>query len=194
MTYAAACAFGNIYFIFSHDQMYQSGTPCAVISFFHSSLSPLPLRTDSMMVNDSSLSKPIWIKYTIISSRVQMAEEIVAVPSSISFCALPSHTSVPCERPEIRTRSENSCGFASITICIAKSVPNSGMPSAPSWQPPISSGVIPRADVFLNSDITEGSSNGISLGSMPVKSSSRRIIVGSSCPRISSFNRLWSME
>ena len=39
-------------------------------------------------------------------TRVQMAVEIVAFPSWISVCALPSHTSVPWDRPAIRTRSE----------------------------------------------------------------------------------------
>ena len=130
----------------------------------------------------------------MISSRVQIAVEIVAFPSSINVCALPSHTSVPWESPEIRIRSENSCGFASMTICMAKSVPNSGIPSAPSGQPFNSSGVTPSASVFLNKDITEVSSSGIFLGSKPVRSCSIRIMVGSSCPSMSSFNKLWSME
>ena len=130
----------------------------------------------------------------MISSRVQIAVEIVASPCSIKVCALPSQTSVPWDRPEIRIRSENSCGLASITICMANSVPNSGIPRHPSGIPPISSGVTPSADVFLNKDMTASSSSGIVTGSIPVKSCNIRIMVGSSCPRISSFNRLWSIE
>ena len=126
----------------------------------------------------------------MISSRVQIAVEIVAFPSWISVCALPSHTSVPCDRPEIRTRSEKYFGCASMTICIAKSVPNSGIPRHPSLHPPISSDVMPSADVFWKSDITSLSSSGMVVGSIPVRSWSIRIIVGSSCPRMSSFNRL----
>ena len=83
-------------------------------------------------------------------------------------------------------------------ICVtlmgtAKSVPNSGIPSAPNFVPPISSGLIPSAEVFWNSDITSLESSGISRGSIPVKSCNIRIIVGSRCPKISSFNRLWSI-
>lgn len=128
-----------------------------------------------------------------MSSRVHIAVDMVALPSLRSVCALPSHTSVPCESPAILTRSEKYCGLVSISICIAKSVPNSGIPSAPSLQPPISSGVIPSAEVSLNKDITSLESSGISSGSIPVKSCSILIIVGSRCPRISSFNKLWSI-
>ena len=126
----------------------------------------------------------------MISSRQQIAVEISAFPSSINVCALPSHTSVPWDRPEIRTRSEKHFGFVSFNICITNSVPNSGTPREPISIPPISSGVIPRISVLWNSDITSGSSSGIVVASIPVKSSNRRIIVGSSWPRISSFNKL----
>ena len=43
-------------------QMYHSGTSCARISVFHSSFKPFPLRTDSMIVKDCSLSSPFWIR------------------------------------------------------------------------------------------------------------------------------------
>ena len=142
------------------------------------------------MVKDSSLSSPILIRYIMISSRVQIAVEMVAFPSSINVCAFPNHTSVPCDRPAIRIRWEKDCGSASINICIAKSVPNSGIPSAPSVQFVNISGVILSALVFLNKDMTDLSSSGIFCASIPVKSSSIRIMVGSSCPRISSFNKL----
>ena len=143
-----------------------------------------------MILKDFSDSTPIWIRYSMISSRVQIAVEMVATPLMIRSCALPSHTLVPWDRPEIRTRSENALGFASITICIAKSVPNSGMPNAPNFVPPICSGVMPNASVFWNRLITSCPSSGIVRGSLPVRSCSIRIMVGSSCPRISSFNRL----
>ena len=188
-----------MYLIRSHDHIYQSGTPWSIISCFHSGHSlhlpdaTLPFRTISIILNDSSESSPFWIRYIIISSRVHIAVEIVAFPSLIRVCALPSHTSVPCASPAIRTRSEKYCGLVSISICIAKSVPNSGIPSAPNFVPPISSGLIPSAEVFWNSDITSLESSGISRGSIPVKSCNIRIIVGSRCPKISSFNKLWSI-
>ncbi len=147
-----------------------------------------------MMVKDKPSSRPIWIKYTMISSRQQIAVWMVAWPLRIKSFAFPSHTSVPCARPAMRTRSDRYFGWASINICMAKSVPNSGIPSAPSLQPPMSSGVIPRACVFWNRLMTSLESSGNSFGSCPVRSCSMRIMVGSSCPRISSFKRLWSME
>ena len=130
----------------------------------------------------------------MISSRVQIQVEIVAVPSSIRVWAFPSHTSVPCDSPAIRIRSENSFGWVSINMPMAKSVPNSGIPSAPRGVPSMSSGSMPRADVFWNRDMTALSSSGICVGSIPVRSCNIRIMVGSSCPRISSFKRLWSIE
>ena len=160
MTYAAACAFGNMYLICSHDQTYQSGTLCSAISFLNSGhslhfpLATVPLRTRSIIVKDSSLSIPLLIRYVMISSRVQIAVEIVALPLRISSWALFSHTSVPCDSPEIRIRSEIVFGFVSTTIWITKSVPNSGIPRHPTGHPPISSGVIPSADVSWNSEIT----------------------------------------
>ena len=62
MTYAAAWAFGNMYLIFLHDQMYQSGTSWAFISSSHSGFNPFPFRTLSMIVKESSLSSPLSIR------------------------------------------------------------------------------------------------------------------------------------
>jgi len=101
-----------------------------------------------MMLKASSDSSPMEIRYVIISSLVQIQVEMVAVPSSIRVCALPSHTSVPCDNPAIRMRSENSFGFVSRSMPMAKSVPNSGIPKAPSGHPSISSGSMPKAEVF----------------------------------------------
>ena len=159
-----------MYCILLQDHIYQSGTPCSFIICSHSGVRPLPFLTFSIIVNASSLSSPFWIRYIIISSLVHIAVDIVALPSLRSVCALPSHTSVPCERPAILTRSEKYCGLVSISICMAKSVPNSGIPSAPSLHPPISSGLIPSADVSLKSDMTSLESSGISRGSIPVRS------------------------
>ena len=62
MTYATACAFGNMYLIFLHESMYQSGTFCAFIASSHSGLSPLPFRTAYMIVNESLGSTPLFIR------------------------------------------------------------------------------------------------------------------------------------
>ena len=183
-----------MYWIFRQESTYQSGILCSFMIGSHSSFKPFPLRTLSMIVKARPLSIPIWIRYTIISSRQQIAPDSSTIPSLIRSCAFPSHTPVPCDRPEIRTRSEKLFGLASITICIAKSVPNSGTPRQPSFVPPISSGVIPKASVLWNREMTSLSSRGTFLASVPVRSSRWRIILGSSCPNISSFNRLWSIE
>ena len=174
--------------------MYQSGTLWSLIICSCSSVSPFPFRTPSMILKDASCSSPWLIKYTMISSRQQIAVEITASPFSINVWAFPSHTSVPWDKPEIRTRSEKLCGCVSWSIWITKSVPNSGTPSDPSGVPSISSGVIPNVSVPWNNPITPLSSIGIVCASIPVISSILRIIDGSSCPRISSFNRFWSME
>ena len=42
--------------------------------------------------------------------------------------ALPSHTSVPWERPDIRTSSSKLVGWISSSICLTNLVPNSGIP------------------------------------------------------------------
>ena len=153
-----------------------------------------------MILKESPLSIPRPIRYSMISSRVQIHEPSVAVPDLIRSCALWVHTSVPCERPDILIRSDSERGLASLTIWITKSVPNSGTPRQPSGHPPISSGLIPSACVPANRLITSGSSRGtsVALNALPVSwgtsSSSIRIILGSSCPRISSLRRFSSIE
>ena len=174
--------------------MYQSGTPAASIASFICGVSPLPLRTDSIVLNDRDLSIFMPIRYDIISSLVQIAVESVAFPLWISDCAFPSHTSVPWDSPDMRTSSDIEVGLVSSSIPITNFVPNSGIPKDPTSIPPFCSGVMPSAFVELKRLMTVGSSSGISTGLRPVRSCSILIMVGSSCPRISSFNRLWSME
>ncbi len=53
------------------------------------------------------------------------------VPLSISVCTFPDHTSVPWERPEIRTSSDTFFGRVSISILMTKFVPSSGTPYVP---------------------------------------------------------------
>ena len=137
---------------------------------------------------------PLSIRYTIISSRVHIAEEIVHFPSAISCWALPSHTSVPWERPAILTKSAIFVGFVSTSIWITKSVPSSGNPNVPVGHPSISSDVIPKASGLKNNDNIFLSSKWTSFWTFVFVSFSKRlIIVGSSCPSMSSFNRLASM-
>ena len=69
VTYAAAWAFGNMYFIFSHDFIYQSGTSCSFINGMYSSFhfgslpfATFPLRTASIILNDLSGGNPFLIK------------------------------------------------------------------------------------------------------------------------------------
>ena len=102
-------------------------------------------------------------------------------------CALPFHTSVPCDKPLILTSSAKVVGFVSFTMPITNFV-NSGKASAPVSQL-ICSGVTPRAVVEVNKLITFLSSIGISFISIPVLSSRYLNIVGLSCPSISNFNK-----
>ena len=67
------------------------------------------------------------------------------------------------------------------------------MPNVPTSEC-ICSGVTPNIFVELNIDIVSLSSKGTLVGSIPVKSNNIRIIVGSSWPSISSFNKFWSIE
>src|SRR5699024_19377 len=115
------------------------------------------------------------------------------VPLLMSSCALPSQTSVPCDKPEITTNSENVLGFVSSSICLTNDVPNSGTPKVPVLQS-ICFSVTPRDFVLENICITSGSSSGIVVGSIPLKSCNILKTVGSSCPRISNFNKLSSIE
>ena len=120
--------------------------------------------------------------------------EIVHLPSAISCWALPSQTSVPWESPANLTKSAIFVGFVSTNIWITKSVPNSGSPKEPVGHPSISSDVIPSASGLKNNDITFLSSKGTSLWTLVLVSFSNLLImVGSSCPKISSFKRLASI-
>ena len=123
-----------------------------------------------------------------------MAVDSSQFPCAIKYCALFNHTSVPCDNPEIRTKSEKVFGCVSRSICITNSVPNSGTPREPKSQPSKSSAVMCKASKLANKESTFSSSKRIVFASTPVKSSNIRIMVGSSCPRISSFNKLWSIE
>ena len=98
----------------------------------------------------------------MMSSRQQTHSLNFAVPFAISSCALPSHTSVPWDRPEMRSSSSIVVGFVSSSIPRTNDVPNSGTPNVPVRQP-ISSGVTPSALGDENRLRTSGSSSGTSL-------------------------------
>ena len=129
----------------------------------------------------------------MMSSLVHIASLNVAVPSLINVCALFSHTSVPCDTPDILISSSNVVGFVSTSMSRTNFVPNSGTPNEPTCEF-ICSGVTPSAFVELNKDIVSLSSSGIVLGSTPVKSCNILITVGSSWPSISSFSKFLSIE
>ena len=90
--------------------MYQSGTPCSRISSSAPSGSPLPFRTASMILKERLGSIPLEIRNSMMSSRQPMASLTLAVPEVIRSLALPSHTSVPWEKPDSRTRISNWSG------------------------------------------------------------------------------------
>ena len=187
-----------MYFIFSHDFIYQSGTSFSFIialysSHFAGSFNALPLRTVSIILNAWFGGTPFFIKYIIISSRQHIASWSVTTPWSINVWAFPNHTSVPCDKPDIRINSSNVVGFVSTNIPLTNFVPNSGIPKLPTSEC-ICSGDTPKAFVELNIDIVSLSSNGTLVGSFPVRSCNILITVGSSCPSISNFNKFWSIE
>ena len=182
-----------MYFIFLHESMYHSGILYSLIIASCSSFRPFPLRTFSIILNEASDGKPFFIKYVIMSSLVQIASFRVTVPLFISVCALFSHTSVPCDKPDILISSSNVVGIVSNNIPLTNFVPNSGTPNEPTFEL-ICSGSNPKALVELNKLIVFLSSNGIVVGSIPVKSCNILIIVGSSCPSISSLSRFLSIE
>ena len=66
-----------------------------------------------------------------MSSRQPIVESTVAVLEVIKSLALPSHTSVPWEKPESRTRVSNRVGMVSMSIPRVNRVLNSGMATAP---------------------------------------------------------------
>ena len=142
-----------------------------------------------MITKDCLGSIPRCSKYSMISSRVQMVSFNSAIPCWTMVCALFSHTSVPWDRPEIRTSSAKVVGLVSSSIWRTNFVPNSGTPKVPTLEL-ISSSVTPKALVFKNRLMVASSPKGMVLGSKPVKSCSMRSMVGSSCPRMSSFKRV----
>ena len=97
-----------------------------------------------------------------------------------------SHTSVPWEKPEIRTSSEKFLGLVSSSMPRTKGVPYSGSPRAPTVTPlfPITDascwGVMPSASVELKRESVFLSSKGMDIGSIPVISWSIRMTFGSS--------------
>ena len=133
------------------------------------------------------------IRYSIISSRQPTVSRTLAVPLRISSRALPIHTSVPWEKPESRTSVLKSLGWVSMSIWRVNRVLNSGMATAPVG-PRISSFSKPSTLEDVKMLMVSGSSNGIARALTPVRSSSIRIMVGSSCPSMSSFSRLSSMQ
>ena len=101
-------------------------------------------------------------------SRVPITSEMVQVPALIKSWALPSHTSVPWDRPEICSKSENLVGWDSSSMPRTKLVPSSGRERVPVLMPPKSSSVTPKAAGELNSDMTSGSLMETSITEMPV--------------------------
>ena len=182
-----------MYLIFLHESIYHSGTLFSLIISSWSGFNPFPLRTLSIILKALSGGNPCFIKYVIISSLVHIASLNVAVPSCIRVCALFNHTSVPCDNPDILINSSNVVGFVSTNISRTNFVPNSGTPNDPTFEF-ICSGVTPNAFVDVNKDIVSLSSNGIVFGSIPVKSCSILITVGSSCPNISNLSKFLSIE
>ena len=112
---------------------------------------------------------------------------------AISSWAFPNQTSVPCERPDILINSANVVGFVSSTNLIVNGVPNSGIPSVPVLHI-IWSVVTPKASVLVNIDIVSLSSKGTFRISVPDWFCINLNCVGSLWPKISSFNKHWSIE
>ena len=102
-----------------------------------------------------------------MSSLVHIASDSVTTPCSIRSCALLSHTSVPCDNPDILINSSNVEGLVSSSIPLTNFVPNSGTPKVPTSEF-ICSGFKPKAFVDEKIDIVSLSSSGIFLGSTPV--------------------------
>ena len=100
--------------------MYHSGTSCSRMASTQPSSKPffftLPFRTDSMILKLILASSPLEMRYSMISSRQPTVSKTLAVPLTISSRALPSHTSVPWEKPESRTKVLKSLGWVSISI------------------------------------------------------------------------------
>ena len=131
MTYATAWLRGNIYLIFWQLSIAQAGMLASFIALSISGFRPRPLRTASMMSKLSLKSMPLLIKKFMISSRVQKHSASFAVPLITRSRALPSQTSVPWLRPEMRISSSSVLGWVSVSIPCTNAVPNSGTPSVP---------------------------------------------------------------
>ena len=71
----------------------------------------------------------------IVTEPKDLSSLIVAMPPRIRSWALPFQTSVPCERPDMRTSSAMVFGRVSRSIPRTKLVPNSGMPNVPTGVP-----------------------------------------------------------
>ena len=173
--------------------MNHSGMPPFLRISTTSSAMPLPLRTFSIVLKESKGSMPLCMRYIMMSSRAEMAFLMVHWPLLMRSWALPSQTSVPWEKPDMRTRSEKTSGCVSSIIWRVNGVRNSGMPKVP-LVAPSSSGVTPRAVVELKMDMVAASSNGMVFGSRCVRSSSILMTVGSSWPRMSSLTSRLLME
>ena len=128
-----------------------------------------------------------------MSSRQPTVSRTEAVPLTIRSRALPSHTSVPWEKPDRRTRVLKSLGWVSTSMPRVNRVLNSGMATAPVG-PNSSSFSKPRTLEEVKMLMVSGSSRGMARALTPVRSSSIRIMVGSSWPSMSSFSRLSSMQ
>ena len=99
---------------------------------------------------------------------------------------MPSHTSVPWDKPDILINSAKVLGFVSTSIPIVKGVPNSGTPRVPvSFI--ICSLVTPNGSGERNIPIVSLSSKGTVVTSIPDISWIIRSCVGSVWPKISNF-------
>ena len=192
-----------MYLIFWQESMYHSSIPASSIVFLCSahvtgSLDAFPLRTNSIILNAFIGFIPLYIKYTIISSRqpITSLNGTFILPFSSGVhksLALPNHTSVPWESPDILTSSAKVVGLVSATIPIVNGVPNSGIPRVPVGHI-ICSFVTPSTLVLVNILIVSLSSSGTSSTLVWLKSWISLSCVGSECPKISSLSRFSSIE
>ena len=125
----------------------------------------------------------------MISSRHPITFLSVHLPSLIRSAALFNQTSVPCDKPEIRTNSSKVVGLVNSRIPRTKGVPNSGIPAAPVFSVFLLVSIC-RLSTEEKIFIVSGSFIGIVFGSIPEIRSNSFIAVGSTCPKISNFNRL----
>ena len=150
-----------------------------------------------MVLKAIEASTPWAISAFMMSSRVQKHSRS-GMPCRTRSWALPSHTSVPWDRPDMRMSSSMVEGLVSLSMPRTKDVPNSGTPSVPVSATPSCSAVKPSASGEVNSDSifenTSGSCSGTSCGAMPVMSCSFLSIVGSSWPSTSSFTSTSCIE